>query len=50
MGAVLKMLHRKGKVFMYSNLPSLFSLKLVGSTENVAKSTPWPQVQEAVYL
>lgn len=35
---------------MSSNLPSLFSLELVDSSENVAKSTPWPQVQKAVYL
>lgn len=35
---------------MSSNLPSLFSLELVGSSKNVAKSTSWPQVQKAVYL
>lgn len=35
---------------MFRNLPSLFSLELVGSSKNVAKSTSWPQVQKAVYL
>lgn len=35
---------------MTRNLPSLFSLELVGSSENMAKSTPGSQVQKAMYL
>lgn len=32
------------------NSPALLSLELVGSAKNVAESSPWPQVQEAMCL